>query len=445
MLGATFAFGHLRWATLDAVDVHVLAVGATFGGYTLVDALAKDLAATSPLLSALVILLVALTTAITWLLWRLLPPTIRRVLQVRYLAMHWVRSDGRVVLLLTGLVLALAVYNYMVFDVVSYLSFGSVDESSSLALPYWLTSSLQLVLTLIFCLFLAQFSKALVYRGDRRLFWMVAGAISFLLIAQHGRRPIISLIFVFMILLFLARRRNLFSARILPVALAALATLLVFSNVYQNYRTSIIARPLAQSTLATPSFSDAATDINATLSNLQERTALWQFNYLILDRQASSPLDLEIPYGDVTGQAMKNSIPSILWPEKTVVEPDAIVAYAYNLPVTDYPTNNFAIIQADFGYLSVIIVPLQSLLVFISMALMVRATIHYSTLLWLISGLFLYYLIEVEAGYTALVTLCRNVVLVAAVYPFAHVILKSLSPLRTHRNGSWPYIGPSPR
>ena len=80
--------------------------------------------------------------------------------------------------------------------------------------------------------------------------------------------------------------------------------------------------------------------------------------------------------------------------------------------------------------------PLQSLLVLLSMALMVRATIHYSTLLWLVSGLFLYYLIEVEAGYTAILTLYRNVVLVAAVYLFAHVILKSLSPLRTHRNGS---------
>ena len=102
-------------------------------------------------------------------------------------------------------------------------------------------------------------------------------------------------------------------------------------------------------------------------------------------------------------------------------------------------------LQADFGYLSVIILPLRSRLVFLSMALMVRATIPYSTLLWLVSGLFLYCLIEVEAGCTALLPLYRKVVPVAAVYLFAHVILKSLSPLRTHRNGSWPYRGPSPR
>jgi hypothetical protein len=102
-------------------------------------------------------------------------------------------------------------------------------------------------------------------------------------------------------------------------------------------------------------------------------------------------------------------------------------------------------LQADFGYLPVIILPLQSLLVFLSMALIVRATIRYSTSLWLVSGLFLYYLIQAKAGYTALLTLYRNVILVAAVYLFAHVILKSLSPLRTHRNGSWPYRGPSPR
>jgi hypothetical protein len=172
--------------------------------------------------------------------------------------------------------------------------------------------------------------------------------------------------------------------------------------------------------------------LDTTLGNLQERMSMWQLNYMIIEKQIYY-YGLDIPYGDLLWQGLKNTIPSILWPGKIVTDLDTLMAYQYMLPLTDYPTNNFAMMQADFGYLSVILLPLQLLFVFFSAALLIQASRRHHTLLWLLSGYFIYYLLRIEAQYSDWLILYRNILMVTIVYLAAYWLFRPLSRVRLHK------------
>jgi len=405
--------------------MYVLMVSVFFGGYTLVDALVRDLSFFDPTLGVLVLFLVAITTGAAWFIAKvLIPVELQPELQLRYLVVQWLRADPWAILLLLSLIVIFKVYSYQQYGVISnwdvdYFVFSEME------LPYWFTSGTALVGPLIFCLFLAAASRALVSRGKVRILWIATLAVVLFLAALYGRRSILYLLLMLLILWSLVQGRNLFSLRSGPLVLAGLcvlAALFIYSNLFQNYRATLPTSTAAAGTSEAPNFLDAAWDADATLANLQTRVAMWQFNYLILDGQTTGSR-VETPYGGILWQGFKNTVPKALWPEKTFSDLDEMVANLYGLPPTDYPTNHFAVAQADFGYLSVIILPLQLLFVFVSMAVAVRATRRYPTLLLLLSGAFLYYFLTVEMNYADLFVLYRNVFLIAAVYLIVGVAL----------------------
>jgi hypothetical protein len=153
---------------------------------------------------------------------------------------------------------------------------------------------------------------------------------------------------------------------------------------------------------------------------------------MIIDKQIHY-YGLDIPYGDILWQGLKNAIPHILWPDKIVSDLDTLMAYQYMLPLRDYPTNNFAMMQADFGYLSVILLPLQLLFVFLSAALIIQASRHHLTLLWLLSGYIIHYLLRIEADYSEWFVLYRNILTVIIVYLAAYWLFRLLSRVRLHK------------
>jgi hypothetical protein len=427
MLGTAAVFGRLRWSRIDVVDLHVLMVSVYFGSYTLVDALVNDLSTVNSGPAVLALLLVMVTVGATWLISRILPIKLRRTLQLRYLLAQWLNVDGRVVLLLLGAVLVFQLYSLQHFGILpeSTISVSNTLYSPVSDLPYWFTSAMSFLTPLTFCLFIAVTLKVLASRAGKRVFWIIVLVTVVTLVTVWGRREVFYLMFMFFVLWSLTKTRNLISPMNGFLLLLALPLLVAFSNIFLTYRSNTLAK-LGVSGIS------SATNLDATLGNLQDRMSIWQLNYMIIDKQIHY-YGLDIPYGDLLWQGLKNTIPSILWPGKIVSDLDTLMAYQYVLPVTDYPTNNFAMMQADFGYLSVILLPLQLLFVFFSAALLIQASSRHLTLLWLWSGYFIYYLLRIEVDYSAWFTLYRDLLTVTVVYLAAYWLFRPLSRVRLHK------------
>jgi len=435
MLGTAALFGRLRWSQIDVVDLYVLMVSVYFGSYTLVDALVKDLSTVNAGSAVLSLLLVMVTVGATWLISRILPIELRRTLQMRSLLAQWLHVDGRIVLVLLGAVLVFQLYSYQHFGVLAshdVANIGNSLYSPMPDLPYWFTSAMALLTPLYFCLFVAGTLKVLASRAGKRVFWIIVLVTVVMLVTLWGRREVLYLVYMFFVLWSITKRRNLFSPMNGFLLLIALPLLVAFSNLYLTYRSITLGLHVTPDKLGVSGIFSAATNLDTTLWNLQERISMWQLNYMIIDKQIQY-YGLDIPYGAMFWQGLKNTIPHILWPEKIVSDVDALMAYQYMLPIRDYPTNNFAMMQADFGFLSVILLPLQLLFVFFSAALLIQASRRHLTLLWLWSGYIIYYLLRIEADYSEWLILYRNILTVTIVYLAAYWLFRPLSRVRLHK------------
>jgi len=214
--------------------------------------------------------------------------------------------------------------------------------------------------------------------------------------------------------------------------LIALPLLVAFSNIYLTYRSVTRGFNVTPDKLGVSGIYSSGANLDTTLLNLQERMSIWQLNYMIIEKQVHY-YGLDIPYGDILWQALTNTIPRILWPEKIVSDLDIVMAYQYNLPLTDYPTNHFAMMQADFGYLSVILLPLVLFFVFFTAALLIQASSRHLTLLWLLSGFFIYSLLRIETDYSEWFVLYRNILTVTIVYLAAYWLFRPLSRVRLRK------------
>jgi hypothetical protein len=431
ILGLAFLFGRLRWSRIDLVDVYILMVSIFFGVYTLVDAVVKDFSWVNPFLAASVLLLVVATVGITWLVSRMLPIRLQRTLQIRYLMTQWLRVDGKVILALLGVTILFQLYSKQRFGLfASHDLFFLLAERQELGitLPYWYTSAASLLIGLVFCTFVAVTVKVFTSQARTRAYWMIALVTVMLVATLYGRRVTWYLVFVFCILWYIAKERNLFSPRSGLLALIVLPILVVFSNIYLGYRAAASIPMNAASNNSELSVSGvyrAAANMDATLSTLGERMAMWQFNYFILHAQIKHH-GLDIPYGDLLWQGFENTIPRVLWADKTFYYLDTMVARLYEIPNTDYPTNNFAMAQADFGLLSLIVLPLVLFFVFLSMALLIRATRSHPTLLWLVSAFFLLYLLSIEGDYADIFLIYKSMFILVFTYSVMYLFTQAL-------------------
>jgi hypothetical protein len=370
-------------------------------------------------------MLVVATLGITWLVSRMLPIGLQRALQIRYLLLQWLRVDDKVVLLLLGGTILFQLYSYLRFGVLvshDLFRFRADDLAlEGITFPYWFTSAAALMVFVTFCVFIAVAAKALASSAATRGPWVVALFTIMLVASLYGRRNVFYLIFFFLVLWCLVRGKNLFTLRTGLLVLIVLLILVPVSNIYLVYRPAAQQYQTTNPDISVSGIYAAATNMDTTVSNLQKRQALWQYNYTILDKQIQQH-GLSIPYGDLLWQGFKNSIPRVFWPEKSVYNLDDMVGHLYGIPARDYPTNNFAMSQADFGLLSVIFLPLASLLVFLSMALLILATRRHPTLLLLLSGFFIFYLLNVEIDYGHIFVLYRNIFISILVFFVAYIL-----------------------
>ena len=112
---------------------------------------------------------------------------------------------------------------------------------------------------------------------------------------------------------------------------------------------------------------------------------------------------------------------------------DDILAQLYQVKPKeiDIGKNIFGVGQVEFGYLSLIIVPLIIIAILAIMAALIKMTIHYPTFLWLFSGNILFFLINIEENGNEIFYMLRNIGLIFMIfcgYLVANKIFELLAP-----------------
>ena len=122
--------------------------------------------------------------------------------------------------------------------------------------------------------------------------------------------------------------------------------------------------------------------------------------------------------GKITWEGIKSSIPKIFWPDKQFLMIDKILAQLYQVKTKeiDIGKNLFGVGQVEFGYFSLIIVPLIIIIMLAMMAALIKMTINYPTYLWLFSGNILYFLINIEENGNEIFYMLRNIGLIFMIF-----------------------------
>lgn len=414
-LAGSFWYGRLRWDRLNLLDLWILMVGAYFGGYTLLDTVvveSEERGVTTLIWTFLLILIPVVVTA----LWaRTLPARSRLRLDVRE-RLRWL---GRTVdMRQVGWLLA-ALVGFTFFRLSRYGAINAAGERDLLAAgeappPYWVTSLASFVNPLLVAIFLVAstgYFNPYATRSSRR-FNLVVMVVAAALAGLSGRR----LVFVFLVLTVvvwsITRDTNPFLPNRVPTLILGFVGLLIASNLFQAYR-PILVKPFTQG----PSFEwvspiDAALDAEGTFENLRSREGTWKFNYAIVAAQTEG---VEPMYGEVWTSAITNSIPSVLRPDKETVSTDLLIGEYYVIPGVDFSSNNFATYQADFGLVSVVLLPVHMMAVLVFVVLLFGATARRPLAEAALLGLVLVYLLAVEQSPEATIVFARNALLVVLV------------------------------
>jgi hypothetical protein len=425
MMILVYFFGRFRWNKLNVVDVYILMVSVFFGVYGFVDGLVADQSGFEPVLIIWTFVWVIIVAATTWLISQRLPKKIRSLLQIRHLTSQWAVVDDRFILFLFVTVFAITIYGYNQFRILSHMGFDNLRWINIL-LPYWYTSSLIFVQPILFCIFLGGTTKFFKNKGKKRLFWCLILGLTLLLNATYGRRAVYNLTFIFLILWFIEKKENLFALKNIKILILVISIFFMFSNIYQNYRPFIWSyQPGLTRTVDVPNIFESAVDTDATVTNLRDRMAMWKFNYIILDKQTIQ--NENAPYGEIIFQGLKNSVPRVMWPRKKIFDLDEMVSIMYGLPISDYPTNNFAMAQADFGYLSIFFLALNMFTIFFLIAIIAKKSRKIPGLVLLLTGFLTYHVISIESGYAGIFTLFRNVIVLSIIFLIGHILIRVLN------------------
>ena len=423
MVGLIFCFGRSRWHRFDLIDVYILMVGIFFGVYSLIDAYINDLKLFDSAVTALTLIWIIAVAVATWIFSHTLHEKYTRVLKLRYLILQWEHASTHIILLLLGAIIYLTVASFYQYGIISRINFFDMDRMR-IILPYWYTSAKNFMQPGLFCVFIASFAKLISNKGKPRIFWSIVSLTSFFASATYGRRDALLLLFMSVILLNNYSKKNLFGKRSIMLFLTVIVLMFMISNIFQNYR-NITNSPMAITEGGgVRTILRAALDTDATLSNLQIRMATWKFNYMIINKQVDN-YSL-VPYGKILWESIKNVVPKLFWPGKPIYDTDEDIAIQYKFLVTDYPSNNFGSAQADFGYLSIVFLPLQMMILFYLISLLILLTKERPTLCTLVTGFSLQYLLNIEQTFTDYFVLIRNITMIIVCYGLCFQILKLL-------------------
>jgi hypothetical protein len=404
------------WPDLDVIDVYIVFVLFHFGFYPFVRGLyfgkdvIFDFRDSSPLVIVSVFAHVLLILIIIKIIYRYLPDTFIECLKIKNLIQNWSYINKYILLFMYGVLIIFQIVSYYKYGVRTYIppkDFARIGKD----LPYWFTTIRTLYPLLSFLVCLGLISSLLKSQSYHKYVWFFL-AIGFLpVITIYGRRYLLSMIIVWAILWLIEKKKDIFSMKSLVFGFFLVLAFFLFSNLYQAYRYDFQAVGKIDLAKLKNPFT-AAVNFNATLENFQARPGTWEFDYLVFNQQYSNPG--MFTNGVISWEAIKSSIPRIFWPGKQFLLIDDILAKLYhvNQKEIDIGKNLFGVVQVDFGFYSLIIVPLIIIIISAIMAASIKMTMNYPTYLWLFSGNILYYLINIEENGNQIFYMVKNVGLI---------------------------------
>ena len=423
----TIYLAKVQW-DIDIVDIYIIFVLLHFGFYPFIRGLyfgkdvIFDFRDANPLVIGLVfghvLLILAIIRFVSWYF----PINITNYLNVRNIIQQCSRINKYILLCTYAVLILFQIISYYKYGVKTYImsdDFARIGKD----LPYWFTSIRTIYPLLSFIVFLGLISSLLKSSGYHKYIWLILTIVFLPIITIYGRRLFLAMIVVWAILWFTENKKDIFSVKYLKIGLVLVVSFLLFSNLFQAYRD--VFQKVGKVDLAKLENPFVAViNFNPTLENLRFRPGTWEFNFLVFNNQFREPG--MTTKGQVTWEGIKSSIPRIFWPGKHFLWIDEVLADLYRVEKRDIDIgkNIFGVGQVDFGYFSIIIVPLIILTIIVIMGALIKMTMEYPTFLWLFSANILFYLINIEENGNEMFYMLRNIGLIFMIFGFYLVAIK---------------------
>jgi hypothetical protein len=373
-----------------------------------------DFQYSNPLVIALVFIHVLFTLIIITIFYRYLPKNLIEALKIKNLIGNLSLINKYALILLYVSLISFQIISYYKYGVMSYIlpdAFARIGNQ----LPYWFTSIRTIYPLLTFMVCLGLISSMLRSPKYVKYAWLILMLVFLPVVILYGRRFFLAVMIIWVTLWLVETEKKLFSVRNILVVVSMGLVLVLASNIFQSYRRDFQRVGQFDVAKLKNPFSEAI-NFNATLKNLGIRPGTWEFNFLVFNRQFSSP-DM-FTKGKIATEGLKSSIPRIIWPEKQFLWIDHILAELYQVKPReiDIGKNLFGIGQVEIGYLSLIIVPLIILTILALMAALIKLTACYPTFLWLFIGNILFFLVNIEENGNEIFFMVRNIALILVIF-----------------------------
>ena len=413
-----FVTAYFKKENYDILDLYCFMIALFLGAYTLIDRLFGINFIPDIYISTVVYLQIFLTIVLLYCLVSFLPNSLKEFIKFKNLLILFSQVDKKTVLLLSFLSISIDLYIFRTYGFLTYV--GEELAGFDLGVPNWVGPLKSINWNIRFSLLMLIINfinyKKVGYFSIYTLIILPMLALQFV----EGRRAMIELITLIFIFWTIYKNSSPYLLRRAPYALLILIMLFFASNVFQTYRTSLFSiQGIAGESSPVGSFDEALTNSDSTIENLSLRTPMWRLNYEIMKNQLDNPSD--IYYGHMMYRQFLNTVPSFLQKNKEVIATEELTSQIYNMSSLqstkfsdDFPTNDFASYQTDFGFFSIILIPL----VFIILILIgyfayfsMKSKIFSSLIILLI----IQFLMKIENGYN-LPVLLRDIILIAGIY-----------------------------
>lgn len=336
-----------------------------------------------------------------------------------------------ILILLWSVVVGWHAYAYFEWGIISHYDEVTLRENYFIDIPSWVGPVRHLVIALAFSLVIWLSALVLCKKRIRIVSLRTLLLLSIIaILTLNGRRMILNVLVVCGFVYVVARGRavTLFSMSNLMKAATALVVLVFFSNVYQVARSSYLQHSALGLEARKIDLIDALQNFEKTAENLKMRIAVWRFHYWIMERQLGDLTD--VMDGGLMWRGGVSAVPRVLYPEKSLVQEEVLICAHYrgmcprdgSLRGIDYPQTMFSVLQADFGILFPVLVPLVIMSVLLVVSYLGRKARFgpaNGAIYLIVFGLSANFLLNVEQSVGDWFIWMRNVAMVIMLIQFA--------------------------
>lgn len=410
----------LRSAALGLLEFYFTGVALYFSIYTIIDVSFNNPFLNDYLIIIITFLLVIFSMLLTGFIAYCFQRRYTRGSTMAIMSTRWIDANQSTVVVVALVIVVFNIYLFVAYGITG--NFSDVElQLLGLTIPSWAGSTRKLLEGLGFGVFIFAWSRIVLNKQSYRVLNFLLLFLMIIFFSMGGRRSLINLI-VFSVFLWSAiKYKKFYTFRNFNIILILGFCMVVFSNIYQTYRSNVLSVGGGSAVASLPSIYEAATNFEATADNFNVRTAMWQYNYFIVEKQVAE--EITPMWGTLFMQSFGNSIPRAFMPNKNIVDLDGMVASHYNLPLVDYPTNNYASLQADFGLGMVFFSPIFVLLPIFTLMLIGKKSQDFYLFA---SGLIISYLMNIENSPGDIFILFRDIGLFWLVLTGSRLILLTI-------------------